>query len=108
MQSRPGNLSGSTSFLNRAKARNNRALGRREGAKLCNRLISTIRIPASSRETLQNSHDRNYCVPIPSRSWHAVQLVDLAKIADCLHVTTVHSEHELPFGRNHSHQPLPV
>ena len=24
------------------------------------------------------------------------------------HVTTVHSEHELPFGRNHPHQPLPV
>jgi hypothetical protein len=54
-------------------------------------LISTIRILAPTRETLQNSRDRNYCVPVPSRSWHAVQFVDLAKIADCLHVTTVHS-----------------
>jgi len=73
----------------------------------CN-LISTIRIPAPALETLQHSYDRNYCVPIPSRSWHAVKFVDLAKIADGLHVTTVHSEHELPFRRNHPHQPIPV
>src|ERR1700693_5904547 len=71
-------------------------------------LISTIRIQASALETLQNSGDRSYCVPIPSRRWHVVQFVDPAKIADCLHVTTVLSEHELPLGRNHPHQPLSV
>ena len=71
-------------------------------------LISTIGIPASALGTAQNSRDRNYGVPIPSRRWHAVQFVDLAKVADCLHVTTVLSEHELPLGRNHPHQPLPV
>src|ERR1700686_3607357 len=57
---------------------------------------------------LQDPNDRNYCVPIPCRRWHTVQLVDLAKIADCLHVTTVHSKHELALRRYHPHQPLPV
>src|SRR5260370_6582836 len=30
---------------------------------------------------LQDPNDRNYCVPIPCRRWHTVQLADLAKIA---------------------------
>src|SRR5271169_2699496 len=64
--------------------------------------LSRLRLP------LQDPHDRSYRVPIPCRRRHAVKLVDLAKIADGLHVTTVHSEHELPLGRNHPHQPLPV
>jgi hypothetical protein len=33
--------------------------------------------------TFQNSQDRNCRIPVPCRRWHAVQLVDLAKIADC-------------------------
>jgi hypothetical protein len=44
----------------------------------------------------------------PCRRWHTVQLVDLAKIADGLHVTTVHSKHELTLRRYHPHQPFPV
>jgi hypothetical protein len=58
--------------------------------------------------TLQNSQDRNYCVPVPLRRWHAVQLVDLAKIADCLHVAPVHSKHELALRSHHPHQPLRI
>src|SRR5580692_5814008 len=67
-----------------------------------------LRIRASARATLQNSHDRSYRVPVSGRSWHAIQFVDLAKIADGLHVATVHSENKLPRGRNHPHQPLSV
>ena len=58
--------------------------------------------------TLQDSQDRSYCVPVPCRRWCAVQFVDLAEIADCLHVTTVHSKHKLAFRRDHSHQPLSI
>lgn len=65
-------------------------------------------IAASARAALQNSYDRRDRVPIPGRRRHAVKLVDLAKIADRLHVTTVLSEHELPLGGNHPHQPLAI
>src|SRR5215470_4333575 len=58
--------------------------------------------------TFQNSHDRNDCVPVPCRRWRAIQLVDLAKVADCLHVTTVHSEDELAFRSDHPHKPLAI
>src|SRR2546422_6869261 len=73
-------------------------LGRGEA----NRLLSRVLL------TLQNSQDRNYCVPVPCRRWHAVQLVDLAKIADCLHVAAVHSKHELALRSHHPHQPLRI
>src|SRR5437667_3653107 len=55
----------------------------------------------------QNPDDRNYCVPIPCRRRHAEQFVDLAKIADRFHVTTVHSENESVFRCNNSQKPLP-
>ena len=42
----------------------------------------------------QNPQDRKYGVPISCSDWHTEQLVDLAKIADRLHVTAVHSEDE--------------
>src|SRR5436190_444294 len=58
--------------------------------------------------SFQNPHDRNYCVPIPCRRGHTVQFVDLAEIADRLHVTTVHPKHELSFRSHHFDQPLPV
>jgi len=58
--------------------------------------------------TFQNSQDRNDRIPVPCYRLHAVQLVDLAKITDCLHVTTVHSKHELSFRRHHLHQPFPA
>jgi len=56
----------------------------------------------------QNPHDRNDCVPIPCRHRYAAQFVDLAKIADRSHVTTVHSEDESVFQRDDSQQPLPT
>src|SRR5437667_10678227 len=56
----------------------------------------------------QDPHDRNYGVPIPCRRRHAEQSVDLAKIADRFHVTTVHCEDESAFRRDNSHQPLPT
>src|SRR5437667_115727 len=56
----------------------------------------------------QNPHDRNYGVPIPCRRRHAEQFVDLAKIPDRLHVTTVHSEDESAFRCDNAQQPLPT
>ena len=56
----------------------------------------------------QNPHDRDYCVPIPCRRRYAAQFVDLAKIADRFHVTTVHSEDESVFRRDKSQQPRPT
>src|SRR2546425_4004911 len=68
---------------------------RRSAGGEANRLLSRVLL------TLQNSQDRNYCVPVPCRRWHAVQLVDLAKIADCLHVAAVYSKHELALRSHH-------
>src|SRR3989449_7601331 len=56
----------------------------------------------------QDPHDRNDCVPIPCRRRYAAQVVDLAKIADRFHVTTVHSEDEAVFRRDNSQQPRPT
>src|SRR5205809_1968703 len=56
----------------------------------------------------QNPHDRDYGVPIPCRRRYAAQFVDLAKIADRFHVTTVHSEDESVFRRDKSQQPRPT
>ena len=56
--------------------------------------------------SFQNPHDRNYCAPIPCRRRHTEQFVDLAKIADRFHVTTVHSKDESVFGRDNSQEPL--
>src|SRR5438093_13365887 len=56
----------------------------------------------------QDPHDRNYGVPIPCRRRHTEQFVDLAKIADRFHVTTVHSEDESVLRRDNSQEPLPV
>jgi len=56
----------------------------------------------------ENPQDRYDCVPIPCRRRHTAQLVDLTKIADRLHVTTVHPKHELSVGPKHPHQPRPV
>src|SRR2546427_490783 len=55
-----------------------------------------------------NTDDRDYCVPIPCRRRYAAQFVDLAKIADRFHVTTVHSEDEAVFRRDNSQQPRPT
>jgi hypothetical protein len=57
---------------------------------------------------LQNSHDGDYGVPIPCRRGHAEQFVDLPKIANRFHVTTVHSEDESVFRCDNSHEPLPA
>jgi hypothetical protein len=57
---------------------------------------------------LQDPHDCHYRIPIPSRRWQTVELVDLTKIADRLYVTTVHSKHESSIARDHPHQPRSV
>src|SRR4051812_881701 len=56
----------------------------------------------------QNPHDRDDRAPTPRRRWHTVQFVDLAQVADRLHVTTVHPEHEWSIRGHHPHQPLAV
>jgi hypothetical protein len=56
----------------------------------------------------QNPHDRNDRVPISCRRRHTEQFVDLAKIADRFHVTTVHSEDESVLRRDNSQEPLPL
>src|SRR5215467_5453088 len=58
--------------------------------------------------TLQNPNDRRYCVPVPRRRRRTEEFVDLAKIADRFHVTAIHSEHELVFRPDDSHQPLSI
>ena len=47
----------------------------------------------------QNPDDRKDCLPIPCRRRRTEQLIDSAKIADRLHVATVHSEDESIFRR---------
>jgi len=69
---------------------------------------SSSRSPALLPLAFQNPHDRNDCVPIACRRRHANQFVDLAQIADRLHVTAVHSEDELVFPPDNSQQPLPT
>jgi hypothetical protein len=60
--------------------------------------INTWRVSSGTRpRSFQNPHDRNYCAPIPCRRRHTEQFVDLAKIADRFHVTTVHSKDESVF-----------
>ena len=54
----------------------------------------------------QDPHDRSYRAPIPCRRRRTEQFVDLTKIADRLHVTTVHSQDESVFGRDNSQEPL--
>src|SRR5438445_3202482 len=56
----------------------------------------------------QQLHNRNYWVPIPGRRREPEQFVELAKIADRLHVTTVHSEDESVVRCDHSYEPLPT
>jgi hypothetical protein len=66
------------------------------------------RLPDLSTLTLQDPHDRDYRVPISCRRWHTVEFVDLAEIADRLHVTTVHSKHELALHCHNPHEPIPI
>ena len=54
----------------------------------------------------QNPHDGKDGVPVACSCRHTEQLVDLAKIADRLHVATVDSEDESVFRRYNSHEPL--
>src|SRR6266699_6125481 len=53
---------------------------------------SSSRISGLLPLAFQNPHDRNDGVPITCRRRHAEQSVELAKIADRLHVTTVFRE----------------
>src|SRR5215510_11639886 len=52
---------------------------------------------------LQNHH---HCVPVPGRSRRTKQFVDLAKIADRFHVTTIYSENKPVSYSENSHKPL--
>jgi hypothetical protein len=58
--------------------------------------------------TFQNPHGGKDRVPVACGCWHTEQLIDPAKIADGLHVPTVHSKDELVLRRDYSHEPLPV
>ena len=64
----------------------------------------------SKRETVvfQNPHDGKDRVPVACGCWHTEKLVDPPEIADGLHVPTVHAKDESAFGRENSHEPLPV
>jgi hypothetical protein len=53
---------------------------------------------------LQDSQDGSDRVPVPCRGGRAVEFVDLAEVADGLHVAPVHAKHELAFGRHQPHQ----
>jgi hypothetical protein len=57
---------------------------------------------------LQDSQGGSDRVPVPCRGGRAVEFVDLAKVADGLHVAPVHTKHELAFRRHHPHQPLAI
>src|SRR5262249_7974395 len=69
-----------------------------------NRTASAAVLPLG----FQDPHDRNDCVPIPCRRRDTEQFVDLAKIADRFHMTTVHSEDEAVLRSDNSQQPLPA
>src|SRR5438093_3626654 len=53
----------------------------------------------------QYPHDRKDYVPVSCGRRHTEELVDLAKIADRLHVATVHSKDESVFRSDNSHEP---
>jgi len=53
----------------------------------------------AARVGSQNSHDGDHGVPTPCRGEYTEQFVDLAKIANRFHVTTVHSKDESVFQR---------
>src|SRR5688500_4898339 len=55
---------------------------------------------------LQDACDRNDRVPIPRRRPCTEEFVDLAKIADRFHVTTVHSEDESMLRCDDPQKPL--
>lgn len=71
----------------------------------CSRLACLISL---TRLAPQDPRNRDNRVPAPCRRRHAVEFVDLAKIANRFHVATIHPEHELAIGCDHPHQPLPV
>jgi hypothetical protein len=60
--------------------------------------IRVTQPPASLAAALQDSHDRQDCVPVSRRRRHTEQFVNLSEIADRLHVTAVLSEDESAFG----------
>lgn len=54
----------------------------------------------------QDAHDRDDGIPVPRRRQHTEQPVELAKVADRLHVTPIHAEDEPISRTNHVHKPL--
>src|SRR6516164_4375411 len=56
----------------------------------------------------QNSHEGEDSVPVACGRWLTEQLVDPAKIADGLHLPTVHAKDKLVLRRDYSHEPLPI
>jgi hypothetical protein len=56
----------------------------------------------------QNSHNGKDRVPVARGCWHTKELIDPTKIADGLHVPTVHTKDELVLRRDYTHEPLPV
>jgi hypothetical protein len=55
----------------------------------------------------QNPYHGKYCVPAACCRWRTEEFVDLAKIADCLHVAPVNSKDKSILGPDNSYEPLP-
>ena len=60
------------------------------------------------QSVLQYAQDGEDCVPVPRGCRCLIQLVDLAQVADGLHVTAVHPEYKLAFASYQPHQPPAV
>src|ERR1041385_138086 len=71
-------------------------------------LAALIRVGPRASLAFQDPHDRNDGVPIPCRRRRAEQLIDLAKIADGFHVTTVEPEDESLLRGDHTQEPFAV
>src|SRR5438034_3610862 len=58
------------------------------------------------RRVRKNLHHLLNSIPITGRGWHAEELLDLAQIADRLHLPTIQTQDESVLDRNDLQQPL--
>jgi len=56
----------------------------------------------------QNPHNGKDRVPVACGCWHTKELIDPTKIADGLHVPTVHTKDKFIVRSDYSHEPLAV
>ncbi len=72
------------------------------------RLFGRLLFDCAGLSAFQNADDRDYCVPVACCRWRTEQFVDLAKIANRLHVTTIPAEDKSVLRRDNAHEPLAV